>query len=222
MFLNTGKSGLMKIKGTLLAMVFGIVTMVPLSAQLTVGGLLGLNVAGFNVKNGGGTGEDYTSRLGFAVGGVVTYPLMNGLAIQVEPMILQKGGKVTEFDETYINKLLYFEIPVFLRYNIALSSETVLPYVILGPDLGFRVSAKIKFSDGFIGDAKDQYKGIDFGVGLGGGVEVPHGNVIFFGEARYVFGLANINQEFGQSGEVKVMNRGLLVILGVKVPIPAK
>jgi len=204
-------------------MVFGIVTMVPLSAQLTVGGLLDLNIAGFNVKNGGGTGEDYTSRLGFGVGGVVTYPLMNGLAIQVEPMILQKGGKVTEFDETYINKLLYFEIPVFLRYNIALSNETVLPYVIVGPNLGFRVSAKVKFSsDGFIADAKDQYKGIDFGLGLGGGVEVPHGNLIFFVETRYVFGLANINQEFGQSGEVKVMNRGLQVLLGVKVPIPAK
>lgn len=212
----------MKIKGTLLAIILGFVTMVPLSAQLTVGGLLDLNIAGFNVKNGGGTGEDYTSRLGFGVGGVVTYPLMNGLAIQVEPMILQKGGNVTEFDETYINKLLYFEIPVFLRYNIALSNETVLPYVILGPDLGFLLSAKVKFSDGFIAEAKDQYKGIDLGLGLGGGVEVPHGKLIFFGEARYVFGLANINQEFGQSGEVKVMNRGLQVILGAKVPIPAK
>jgi len=182
-----------------------------------------LNIAGFSVKSGGGTGEDYTSRLGFGVGGIATYPLMNGLAIQVEPMILQKGGKITELDETYINKLLYFEIPVFLRYNITLNSNTVLPYVILGPSLGFRLSAKVKFtSDGFIADAKDQYTAIDFGLGPGGGVEVPHGNLIFFAETRYVFGLNNINQEYGQSGEVKVMNRGLQILLGVKVPVPAK
>ena len=205
-----------------MVMILGVITMVPLSAQLTVGGFLDLNIAGFNVKSGGGTGEDYTSRLAFGVGGIVTYPLMNGLAIQVEPVVLQKGGKVTEFEETYINKLLYIEIPVFLRYNITLNSGTVLPYIIVGPNLGFRVSAKIKFPDGFIGDAKDQYTGIDLGLGPGGGVEIPHGNLIFFAETRYVFGLNNINQEFGQTGEVRVMNRGLQILLGVKVPVPAQ
>ena len=212
----------MKIKGTLLAMILGVITMVPLSAQLTVGGFLDLNIAGLSVKSGGGTGEDYGSYLGFGVGGVVTYPLMNGLAIQVEPVILQKGGTVTEFDEKATVKVLYFEIPLFLRYNITLNSETVLPYVIVGPNLGFRAAAKVKWSDGSTIDVKDQYTGIDFGLGLGGGAEVPHGNLIFFGETRYVFGLNNINQEYGQSGEVKVMNRGLQIVLGVKVPVPTK
>ena len=212
----------MKLKGTLLVMILGFLTMVPLSAQLTVGGFLDLNIAGFNVKSGGGTGEGYTSYLGFGVGGMVTYPLMNGLAIQVEPVILQKGGKVTEFDETATVKVLYFEIPLFLRYSIALNTETVLPYVIVGPNLGFRASAKVKWPDGSTTDVKDQYTGIDLGLGLGGGVEVPYGNLIFFGETRYVFGLNNINQEYGQTGEVKVMNRGLQIILGIKVPVPVK
>jgi hypothetical protein len=205
----------MKLTRILLAIIIWGLAMAPLKAQLTVGGFLDLNIAGLNVKPGG-SGEDYSSFLGFGLGGIVTYELMNGLAIQGEPMIVQKGGKITEFDETFTIKLLYFDIPVLLRYNIAVNSETVLPYVILGPNLGFRTSAKVKLPDGSTDDASDEFSGIDLGLGVGAGVEVPHDNLIFFGETRYVFGLNDINME---SGESKVMNRGLQIILGVKVPI---
>jgi hypothetical protein len=153
--------------------------------------------------------------LGIGIGGIVTYPLKNGLALQAEPMILQKGGKVTEDDETLTLKLLYFDIPVFLRYNFAVS-ESYLPYVILGPNLGFRTSAKVVFPDGSSFDASDEFSSIDLGLGLGGGVEVPLSKLILFGETRYVFGLNDINKE---SGESTVKNRGLQILLGVKVPI---
>lgn len=204
----------MRIKGTYLAMVLWAFIMVPLSAQLTVGGFIDLNIAGISVKPDISS-EDYSSYLGFGFGGIATYPLMNGLALQAEPMLLQKGGKVTEFDETLTIKILYIDIPVFLRYNIAVS-ESVVPYVILGPNLGFRASAKVVFPDGSSSEANDEFSAIDFGLGLGGGVDVPYGNLIFFGETRYVFGLNNINME---SGESTVKNRGLQILLGVKVPI---
>jgi len=187
---------------------------VPLTAQLTVGGFIDFNIAGISV-NPGGDDEDYSSYLGIGIGGIVTYPLKNGLALQAEPMILQKGGKVTEDDETLTLKLLYFDIPVFLRYNFAVS-ESYLPYVILGPNLGFRTSAKVVFPDGSSFDASDEFSSIDLGLGLGGGVEVPLSKLILFGETRYVFGLNDINEE---SGESTVKNRGLQILLGVKVPI---
>jgi hypothetical protein len=206
---------MMKIKGLILTLFLWSITMLPLTAQLTVGGFLDFNIAGINVKPDIST-EDYTSYLGFGLGGVLTYPLMNGLAVQVEPVLLQKGGKVTEFDETLALKILYFEIPVFIRYNIALSKESILPYVILGPNLGFRASSKVVFPDGSSTKNNDEISGFDLGVGLGGGVEVPYDNLIFFGETRYVFGLVDINQEPGES---KVMNRGLQILLGVKVPL---
>lgn len=207
----------MKPKGLILACILSCLTLLPLSAQLTVGGFLDLNIAALNVKPAG-TGEDYSSRLGFGLGGIVSYPLSSGFVLQGEPMILQKGGKVTEFDETFALKLLYIDIPVFLRYNIAISNESVLPYVILGPNLGFRTSAKVVFPDGSSEDISDQFAGIDLGLGIGGGVEVPYNNLIFFGETRYVFGLNDINAET-DADESKVRNRGLQILLGVKVPI---
>ena len=204
----------MKTKGILLAMALMGFIMLPLTAQMTVGGFINFNIAGISV-NPGGDGEDYSSYFGIGIGGIVTYPLKNGLALQAEPMILQKGGKVTEDGETLTLKLLYFDIPVFLRYNFAVS-ESYLPYVILGPNLGFRTSAKVAFSDGSSFDASDEFSSIDLGLGLGGGVEVPLSKLILFGETRYVFGLNDINKE---SGESTVKNRGLQILLGVKVPI---
>ena len=205
---------MMKTKGLLLAMALMGFIMLPLTAQLTVGGFIDFNIAGLSV-NPGGDDEDYSSYFGIGIGGIVTYPLKNGLALQAEPMILQKGGKVTEDDETLTLKILYFDIPVFLRYNFAVS-ESYLPYVILGPNFGFRTSANVVFADGSKSDASDEISSIDLGLGLGGGVEVPLSNLILFGETRYVFGLNDINKE---SGESTVKNRGLQILLGVKVPI---
>ena len=207
----------MKPKRLKLACILFCFALLPLSAQLTVGGFLDLNIAGLNVKPGG-TGEDYSSLLGFGIGGIVSYPLSGGFELQGEPMILQKGGKLTEFDETFTLRLLYIDIPVFIRYNIALSNETVRPYAILGPNLGFRTSAKVIFPDGSGDDASDQFTGIDLGLGLGAGVDVPYNKLIFFGETRYVFGLNDINAET-DADESKVRNRGLQILLGIKVPL---
>jgi len=60
----------MKIKGVFLAMILWTITMVPLSAQLTVGGFMNFNIAGLNV-NPAGTGEDYSSYLGFGLGDIL-------------------------------------------------------------------------------------------------------------------------------------------------------
>lgn len=204
----------MKIKGTFLVMVLWAFIMVPLSAQLTVGGFIDFNIAGISVNPDVST-EDYSSILGFGLGGIATYPLSNGLALQAEPMLLQKGGKVTEFDETFTLKILYIDIPVFLRYNFEINGS-VMPYAILGPNLGFRASAKVIFPDGSSEQINEDFSAVDFGLGLGGGADVPLGNLVVFGETRYVFGLNDINAE---SGESTVKNRGLQIILGVKVPI---
>jgi hypothetical protein len=206
----------MKFKGILVPLILWIFTVLPLTAQFTVGGFIDIHVAGLNVKPAG-SGEEYSSYLGFGLGGMITYPLKNGFAIQGEPSILQKGGKVTEDDETYTLKLLYFDIPVFLRYDIVPGNyKSFLPYVILGPYLGFRASAKVALPNGGMQDAGDEFSVVDLGLGFGGGVEMPYNYMVFFGEIRYVAGLLDINKE---SGESKVRNRGLQVLFGIKVPI---
>ncbi len=204
----------MKTRGIILAMVLGAFLVIPLNAQWAVGGFLTFNVAGISVKPDIST-ETYSSILGMGIGGIATYPLMNGLAVQAEPMLVQKGFKISEFGDNYTVKILYFDVPVFIRYNIP-AGESIIPYAILGPNLGFRASAKVIFDDGSSEKINEDFSSIDFGMGLGGGVEVPYENLIFFGEVRYVLGLTDIN---AQPDESKVKNRGLQVLLGVKVPL---
>lgn len=195
-------------------MALGACLVLPLSAQWTVGGFLTFNVAGISVKPDIST-ETYSSILGLGIGGIATYPLANGFAVQAEPMLVQKGFKISEYGYNYTVKLLYFDVPVFIRYNIP-AGESIMPYAILGPNLGFRTSAKITFDDGSSEKINEDFSSIDFGLGLGGGVEVPYENLIFFGEVRYVLGLTDIN---AQADESKVKNRGLQILLGIKVPL---
>jgi len=62
--------------------------------------------------------------------------------------------------------------------------------VILGPNLGIRASSKVVFPDGSSSNNNDEIAGADLGLGFEGGVEVPYGNLIIFGETRYVLVLA--------------------------------
>ena len=186
----------------------------PLSAQLKIGGFVNFNIAGINVKPDVST-EEYGSHLGLGIGGIASYQIKGGLELQTEPMILQKGGTVTEFGDKAIIKITYFEIPVFVRYMIPVN-ETILPYVLAGPNVGLRASAKVKFPGEATYDANDQFAVLDLGLGLGAGSEYILGSLILFGELKYVVGLNDINAEANES---KVRNRGLQILMGVKVPI---
>jgi len=101
------------------------------------------------------------------------------------------------------------------RYTLDLS-EALLPYAMAGPSIGLLTNAKLKVKDGGEQDEKDNTNFFDFGVGFGGGVEHPRGNMTFFAEIRYVLGLTNINKE---SDESTVKNRGLQIVAGVTIPI---
>ncbi len=130
-------------------------------------------------------------------------------------MLLQKGGKIETSSGVAIYKVNYLEIPLMLRYTIQ-HSASLLPYAMAGPSIGLLSSAKLDIKDGGEQDEKDNTKIFDFGLGIGGGVKIPRGNMTFFAETRYVLGLANINKEAGES---KVKNRGLQLIAGVTIPV---
>jgi len=204
----------MKMKTMYMALCLGVWVCLPLSAQLKVGGFVNLNIAGISVKPDIST-EDYGSYLGLGLGGIVNYTLMDGLELQAEPMILQKGGTIQEFGDKVILKITYFEIPVFVRYIIPVNAP-ILPYVMAGPNLGFRASAKAVYPGEGSSNENDQFSALDLGLGLGAGTEYLLGNLILFGQLKYVFGLNDINAE---SGESKVRNRGLQIQMGVKVPL---
>jgi len=129
-------------------------------------------------------------------------------------MYLRKGTGIEEGGDDIKLKYSYLEIPLLLRYSFR-QNETIQPYVLAGPTLGFLMGAKVAFKDGATYD-DDETKGLDFGVSLGGGVSIPKGNKTFFGELRYGLGLANINSDADES---KVRNRGVILVAGVTIPL---
>lgn len=195
----------------------GFLSLVPLQAQWEIGGLIGLNIAGISVPTGTSS-ENYSSKLGLGIGAVVDRPLTDHVILHLEPMFLQKGGTIKTSSYTLKFIVNYIELPILIKYAFHINS-TLVPYAMAGPSIGFLTNAKVKDESGDTQDEKGNTNGFDFGLGLGGGVSYPHGNMTFFAETRYVFGLANINSE---SDESKVKNRGLLVLFGVTVPIGPK
>ena len=192
-------------------------SIIPLQAQWEVGGLIGFNVAGISVSSGPSS-EDYSSKLGFGIGAVVDRLLTDQIILHLEPMYLQKGGTIKTSSFTLKFKVNYIELPIMIKYAFMINSS-LTPYAMAGPSIGLLTSAKYEDDEGSTQDEKDNTNGFDFGLGLGGGVSYPHGNMTFFAETRYVFGLTNINSE---SDESTVKNRGLLVFFGVTVPIGPK
>jgi opacity protein-like surface antigen len=189
----------------------------PLEAQWRVGGVAGLNLASISVDPDPSS-EEYSSRLGFGFGAVVDRELSEGVDLRFEPMFLMKGSKIEEDGDEATQKLTYLEVPILVRYHFP-SEGSAQPYVMAGPSVGFLLSAKFDFEDGPEYDGKDETKSTDFGLAIGGGVEVPHGNLTLFAEGRYVLGLTNINDEIDQSGESTVKNRGLQIFVGATVPV---
>lgn len=61
-------------------------------------------------------------------------------------------------------------------------------------------------------DAKDDFKKLDFGLGLGGGVRVPVGRASLFVEGRYVLGLWNVTNDTYNS---KLRTKGYQVGAGL-------
>ncbi len=190
---------------------------VPLQAQWEVGGLIGLNVASISVPTGTSS-EDYSSRLGFGIGAVVDRILTDQIILHVEPMFLQKGATLENSVVKLKYKVNYLEIPIMVKYAFRINS-VLAPYAMAGPSLGFLTGAKFEDEEGNSQNEKDNTSAFDFGVGLGGGVSIPHENLTFFAETRYVLGLANTNKETDES---VVKNRGLQILVGVTLPVGPK
>ena len=204
----------MKLKKMMVIVFLTFLLVVPLQAQLEIGGLFSLNLASIGVSPEISS-EDYSSRLGFGIGAVVDYPLTGQIDLHAEPMFLQKGGKIETSYFVAVYKVHYLEIPIMFRYTFQHSSS-LLPYAMAGPSIGFLSGAKYDFKDDGEQDAKDETGFFDFGVGFGGGVKKPHGKMTLFTEVRYVLGLTNINKEADES---TVKNRGLQVVAGITIPV---
>lgn len=180
--------------------------------------LLGANAQGVGIGLKGGLNfanqdiatvpQDISARTGFHVGAYAHINIIGGFGIQPEVLYSSQGSEWVDnagvgFDIE--NKFQYLNIPLLLRFNIAMFN------LHLGPQFGILTTAKSDVN-GVTTDIKDQFKSGDFSVAAGVGVNLPFN---LNATVRYVAGLSDIGDEPDTIGEVK--NATLQISLGYRM-----
>jgi Outer membrane protein beta-barrel domain len=184
-------------------------------AQVKISGgvLAGVNMANIKIDPTP-TGVDFSNLTGFAAGAVLNFEFAGGFGVQVEPMYIQNGSKVSDNGTELKIKANYIDIPAMLVYTFATGQGEVEPYVMAGPVLGIRLSAKE--TDGGEVDIKDYTKSTNFSGTFGAGVKIPVGMNKIFVEGRYTIGFSDINNDFAPGYTIKT--KGLAFFAGITFP----
>lgn len=177
------------------------------NAQMRFGIKTGLNFSNASAKFGGEKIDDIKMRFGGQFGVLAQFELTENLALQPEVMYSTMGYKVEEEGAATKTKLNYLQIPVNVMYKFG--SGSAKPYITVGPYIGYALNGKYETeplddlldeynfkqlyvepekADIKFGDEFGEMKRLDFGVGIGAGVELEH---FQFG-VNYSLGLANI------------------------------
>jgi hypothetical protein len=182
----------------------------PAAAQetLTYGVKGGLNVSSASVSVPG-LNISPDSRTGVVVGGFVGADFHEYVGMQVEALYSQKGAQVTEFGIEIDLRLDYVEIPILARGNVRLNPDTRI-HVIGGPAFAFKVHDDLDIEDFGLGFGEIELKSWDAGIAVGGGVTFR--SLIF--DARYTFGLVNVNDDDIVGDLVDVKNRAFSLTVG--------
>ncbi len=201
----------------LVVALFTLIAVLPANAQVNFGVIGGLNLANLSVDPDAGV--DISNRTAFGIGGILSFGVGETLALQLEPMFLQKGAKLKLSEQGFTLeaeiKVSYIEVPAMLKF--AFGSGDTKPYVMAGPTVGYLLSAKVK-DDMEEQDIKDDVKNIDFGLAFGGGVSLPMGNNTLFVEARYSLGLSDINDD-PDDPDTSIKTRGIQIMAGITFPL---
>lgn len=186
-----------------------------LSAQLSVGGRVGINLAKQEIDfQGGSVSTD--SKVGLDIGVFADIGITENFSVQPGLHFLQKGLKSDDGTSESKGTINYLEIPVHAKYGFG--TETIRAFVMAGPSFGFGLGGKSEFC--FNGDCQeadldfddDGVKRTDFSLSLGAGVGFGVGEGTLFLDLRYLLGIANIDDS--GDDDFTISNRGFQIGLG--------
>ena len=202
------------IRAAYLAALFTLSFASPLFAQFPGLGVKG----GVNLATQKTSGEDagddgLKSFPAFVAGAFTTYRLASWLDVQPELLYSVKGSRVEENGFTATVLIDYLEIPLLARVSRHGDGRMGF-YAAGGPYAAFQMRARTRTK--FSGtteeiDIGDQVERTDFGLSIGGGVELGH-HLVFDG--RYVYGLKDVDKD--RSDSIKVTNRAISITAGFR------
>lgn len=194
-------------------------------AQLSVGlkGTGTLNSISGNTVSG----TEKKMAMGYGFGAIVNVGFSNVFSLQPEVLYLQKGGKtvLTGSDDYSQLTVNYLEIPILAKAQFG--GEKFKGYAVLGPYAGYWIGGKTKNSllgeqtsesiefDNDLEDDGYRQNRLDIGLNGGLGAQYTIGRSNIFLEARYGFGLSDMNRyETAPEDYKKQSNRSIQVSLG--------
>lgn len=196
------------LKCTAIVLSFAIMTSSISAAEISLGIKGGLNLAKIRTDEDIAMDEDLSfanddikMKPGLIIGGVFGIKLHEMFTIQPEVLFSMKGIKA-EVDESSLKiNYNYLEIPVLLRLNIPAGS--VIPNFYVGPAVAFRLGINgeaeimgiaLDLPDEEIEFMEENTKSVDFGLAMGGGIDINAGpgNIVL--DIRYTLGLLKIQK----------------------------
>jgi hypothetical protein len=142
----------------------------------------GLNL--YNIKNDNNVNFD--ARTSFHLGMLLHFHVTSNFAVQPELLYSSQGAKYNTGNGDVNLKLEYANVPVMFQYMFDNGFRLEA-----GPQVGFLTNAKAELN-GEDADVKDNFKTVDFAIGVGVGYINPSSG--WGVDARYNHGLSNINE----------------------------
>jgi len=170
-----------------------------------IGVRVATNIANFNVSEDLGDAAELNYKMGFGLGVYYKVALDENLSFQPEINYVQQGAKIGGEEQGFtvsggfqINNI---QIPILAKYQFG-DPDRVNFFVEGGPYVGFGIG-KGKQETCFDGDCDedeisygnsddDDIKNPDFGIQLGGGINI---NSKLSFDIRYVYGIQNLINE---------------------------
>lgn len=174
---------------------------------------IGLNLSGLH---GTTVSQEASRKLGFTIGGFITYSLSNSFAIQPEIYYAMRGAKMKEHyygatSISYSVNLSYLEIPILARLRFSTQGK-IIPQVFGGPFFSITLSGKEK-GDGWENNIQD-LRGYDYGLVFGGGIIFPLGQRNLRVDIRYNVGLATIDANENPKFRESIKNNSFSILFG--------
>ena len=203
-----------------------------LSAQragsMTIGIMGGANLATLE-QDPDPTDVEFGYKAGAVVGAFLGYQLSDMFSIEPQVLFSQKGADV---DGTGANSALdgsirinYIAVPVLLKAWFPMAYSSVKPFVFAGPEVAFKVGCTARGEILAVTGSRDcdetgtelDIKSTDVGLTGGGGIQFNTGTSVVRIDARYTWGLTDIN-DAGDAREIK--NRAFSATIGLGIPWP--
>lgn len=162
------------------------------------GVLAGANFAKFSDAAGADT------RTGVVVGLSADFQLPSHFGVEIDGLYSQQGAKETVDGSDLTLHLDYVAVPVLLRYNFP-THTPVRPFVVLGPQVGFRVKCEVTAgseSASCTDFAGENAKSVDFSGTAGAGLGFKVGKEELSVQARYNMGFTKIFEDSDSKNRV--------------------